>query len=240
MLLTFVASVDGEPLRPDIVDVVAGNAELVRAILFGLRTLFDTYRERGKIYVTCPGCRTWETEVPITAYALTIAAPIPSTFDGPFLTSPHLGARTLLGYPRAALPRTERVRLELPSAALDLPAPIREAVLGQVNYQPEESIDEVDDEDDHDDESEEEVTDDNIRPNRSGAGWRAVIRLSRALEPPLSVEDTEKLSSIDFFFLDLVHYLVALAPVRDDSAGVIKCQRCSTRFLPVRPGYRVR
>jgi hypothetical protein len=240
-VVSFVVAIDGRPMRWDWADDVVADAELIGAIVAGIRALLDTLRERGKVFVQCPGCRAWEVEVPFTAYALTIAAPIPSTLDGSRIF-PHLGATVMRGLPRAQLPRTPRVRCVLPSAVLGLISPLEGAVLNRAEYLPpdEDGVDDDDDnddgdDDDDDDENEEELTDENIRPNRSGAGWRAVRRLSRALEPALSIEDTERLPAIDFFFLDLVYYLIAFAPVRADTAGKITCRTCSTVFLPVLP-----
>jgi hypothetical protein len=233
LAMHFVAAVDARPMRWDLANSLVADAELIHEIFARIRTLLDTLRERGKVFVQCPGCRAWEVEVPFTAYALTIAEPIPSAFDGYDLV-PHLGAGMMRGSWRAKLPRTPRVRCVLPSSVLGLPSPIKGAVLNRANYHPDEKDEEVIDDDD-DDENEEDLTDENIRPNRSGAGWRAVVRLSRALEPALSIEDTERLPAIDFFFLDLVYYLIAFAPVRADTAGKITCGTCSTVFLPVLP-----
>jgi len=237
LVLVFVDRIDGEPLRFDQVEPLLHDAELARGLLIRIRTLLDTLRERGKIFVLCPGCQTWETDVPITAYALAISAPIPSTFDGPFLATPMLGKRENNSSERPQSPCTTRVRFELPSAHLDLSAPIRSGVLTGVNVQPEEfepppalSYDDDDDETDQDDER--------YEPNREGPGWRALLRLSRALEPSVSIEQLEQLPAVDFFFFDLLFYLTGIAPVGSDTPGRIECPNCGTKFLPVRSSSR--
>jgi hypothetical protein len=231
LALVFVASVDGKPLRFDQVETMLADVDFARGLLVRIRTLIDTLRERGKIYVLCPGCRRWETEVPITAYALGIAAPVPSAFEGPFLATPTLGSTTLNAAERPPLPTAAQVRFELPNAHLGLSAPFRGGILEEVQPQPEELQLEpdfvFDDEDDFDEDNPAYV------PNRSGPGWRALLRLSRAIQPPVSLETLEQLPAVDFFFLELMHYLVFVAPVRPDTVGLIRCDFCGARFLPI-------
>jgi hypothetical protein len=245
LALTFIRRVDGVRLRWDGLDDLVADAELMRGLLAHLKMVIEMLRERGHIFVRCPGCQTWETEVSFQAYALTIACPWPSAFEGPFFKLPALSSRTLLGSARAPLPRASQIRFELPSARLGLAAPFQGGVLGEVLHQPEEYqptprlVLEDDDEDEDGDGDEDEDGDEDdlsrVKPLRRGPGWRALLRLSRAIDPPVSLEVLEQLPAIDFFFLDLLHFLVADAPVRADTPGKISCPSCGTVFLPVRP-----
>src|SRR5262249_23123868 len=97
MAMEFVASVDGKPLELPEANELAKDAELMRGMLLRIRTMLDTLREKGSVFVLCPGCRKWETEVSFTDYALTIAAPLPSTFDGPFLALPSSAGNLVAG-----------------------------------------------------------------------------------------------------------------------------------------------
>jgi hypothetical protein len=232
-LVRFVNRVGGQRLHYDRAHALAEDIAFTRAAIAEVRALLDTERERGKVWALCPGCRTWEAEMTFTAYALTIACPIPSTFDGPFLTVPSVATRTLLGYGRAPIRRAAQIRFEVPSGELA-------GILHELKHQPEEwqpppEPPDSDDDDDKDFDEEAEDDDTTFPPSRDGAGWCALLRLSRAIEPAVTVEQLEALSAIDFFFIDLVHFLVAYAPVKADTPGKLTCPTCATVFLPVRP-----
>ncbi len=238
---TFVDQIDDEPLSVDTVDALVADRTVIAELLAHVRDLIDTFRERGKVYALCPGCRTWEPEITFTSYALIVKDGIPSSFRGPYLAPTTLASETLLadGPRLVALPRAARIRFELPSKFLDLPAPIDGGVLGLVAYQDGEDGNEDDDE--SDDDVDEDDPDPPYKPTRNGPGYRALIRLAHAIEPAVTVEQLEALPCLDLFFLDLVHHLTVQAAVAADRPGALTCPTCATKFLPVasRPGERV-
>ncbi len=229
VVMAFVERVDGAEVTLAEADVLAEDAELTRGLLVRIRTMLDALREQGAVFALCPFCGLWEAEVSVNAFALAIAEPLPSTFDGSFLAFPSMSTNLVAG-PRPALPRAARFRVETPSLALGLAAPWRAGVLGQVEYLDSDFEDPawLDDPSLLDDDS----------PIRDGPTWRAMSRLAHALEPPLTDEQVDEMPCVDFFFFDLVQYLVERAPVRPDTAGLIRCQRCDKQFLPVRRDYR--
>lgn len=171
----------------------------------------------------------------VMGYALTISHPIPSTFDGPFLAVPWVGTRALRGLGgRVPFPRCARIRFEVPSGRLA-------GALGEIEHQEEEfqprAPTQFNDDDDDDENFDEEAEDDDTTwpPDRNGPGWVALLRLSRAIEPPVTIEQLEALPATDFFFLDLLHFLIAKAPVKPRTAGLLTCPTCQAHFLPVRP-----
>jgi hypothetical protein len=66
-----------------------------------------------------------------------------------------------------------------------------------------------------------------------GPGYRAILRLVRALQPSHAAPELETMPAVDFFFYDLAYYLTHLAPVPTETPGRLKCKRCATEFLPV-------
>ena len=241
--------IDGKrPSNPE-VDALAADRTFVGPLLAHARDLFDTFRERGKVYALCPGCRTWEPEITFTAYALIVKGGIPSSFRGPYLAPTTLASKTLLaeGNRPVSLPRAARIRFELPSKFLGLSAPIEGGILGPVIHQEGEDgweVDLFDDDDDdegEDDELDEDDPDPPYKPTRNGPGYRALFRLSHAIEPAVTVEQLEALPCLDLFFLDLVHHLTVQAAVAADTPGTLTCPTCATKFLPIaaRPGERV-
>ncbi len=234
---TFVDRIDDEPLSFDAVDALVADRAVIAELLAHIRDLVDTYRERGKVYALCPGCRTWEPEITFTAYALIVKDGLLSSFQGPYLAPTTLASKTLLADGRrlVALPRAARIRVELPSKFLDLPAPFEGGTLGPLRHQRDENG--VADDDDDDD----DAPDAPYKPTRNGPGYRALFRLSHAIDPAVTVEQLEALPCLDLFFLDLVHHLTVQAAVAADSPGALTCPTCATKFLPVaaRPGERV-
>ena len=241
LVFEFLHRIDGErPTNPE-ADALALDRTFAVPFLAHVRDLIDTFRERGKVYAVCPGCRTWEPEITFTAYALLVKDGIPSSFQGPYLAPTTLASKTLLadGHRLVALPRAARIRFELPSRFLDLPASIDGGILGLVVHQ--EADDGDDDDDDDDDEIDEDDPDPPYKPTRNGPGFRALFRLAHAIEPAVTVEQLEALPCLDLFFLDLVHHLTVQAAVAADTPGALTCPTCATKFLPVatRPGERV-
>ncbi len=242
LVFEFLHRIDGErPTNPES-DALAADRTFVVPFLARVRDLIDMFRERGKVYAMCPGCRIWEPEITFTAYALIVNDGIPSSFRGPYLAPTTLASETLLadGPRPVALPRAARIRFELPSKFLGLPAPIEGGILGPVVHQEGEDGWEVDLFDD-DDELDEDDPDPPYKPTRNGPGYRALFRLSHAIEPAVTVEQIEALPCLDLFFLDLVHHLTVQAAVAADTPGALTCPTCATKFLPVaaRPGERV-
>jgi hypothetical protein len=217
LALQFVAQLDGAPLDLDRADAIARDAELMRGLLVRIRTLLETLRERGGVFVLCPRCGRWEAEVSMTALALTIATPLRSVFDGPFLALPALSLPPVTPA-RPNLERTARIRFELPSSRLGLGGPLSGGTLDEARFEPEEDV----------------SSHDEAGWSRTGPGWRALARLSRAIQPSISAEQAEALPAIDFFFLDLLHDIAFRAPVRPDTAGRVRCESCASDFLPVR------
>lgn len=230
---SFVSRLDGSALTGPMSVAVAEDPELARALLVQIRTLLDTLRERGRVFALCPHCGRWEADVGMNGYALTIAEPLPSTFEGPFFATPSLASNLVAGA-RPPLPRAARIRVEVPSLQLGIPSPVRMAVLHEIDQHPDQ-VEQIDIDDDPYDDAYEGPVD---IPIRHGAVWTALARLGRALEPSLPDHELEALPAVDFFFLDLVHYLVDRAPVRPDTAGRIRCARCEQQFIPVRRDFR--
>jgi len=232
--LLFLDQLDGTEFLYDRLDPLLGDAELVRGLLARIRDLLDTLRERGRVFVTCPACKAWETETSFTAYALTIATPLPSTFDGPFFTIPTLGLPVHAPPRRPPIPAAHQIRFELPSSVLGMSRAFRGGALGQVGY--------VEDEDDpprpidDDDDDETPLTEES--PLVWGhVGWRAAARLAQAIQPNVSTDVLGRMPAYDFFFLELLHYVTAVAPVKADTAGKITCGSCGAVFLPIAPAW---
>ena len=201
----------------------AGDTDFVRALLLHTRSMLDTLRERGEIHALCPRCGLWEAQVLVQGYALLLAKPLPSTFDGPLWRSPWLGSVDLSAEPRPPLPRAARFRVIMPSALLGTAGPMAQAELGEIHAQPEEWLAAQPGEAGYD-----------LEEARSGAGWRALLRLGRALRPAPPSAALDDMPLLDFLFLDLVHYLVDRAEVPASVGGIVECPRCSMRFLPLR------
>lgn len=218
-----VHSVGAQAMSFELADQLAGDPDFARGLVRHTRTMLDTLRERGQVLALCPRCGLWEAELSIQAYALVAADPLPSAFDGPVWRSPWMGTPSLPGAPRPHLPRAAAIRVVMPSAGLGLPGSLTQATLGEIRPQPEEHGSPRPGDDDYD-----------LDHARTGPGWRALLRLARALVPALDSEAADGLPLLDFLFLDLVHYLVDRAPVRPNSQAMVACPRCDMRFLPVR------
>jgi hypothetical protein len=221
ILLHFVAKVDGAAMDLDKADALATDADVVRVVLGRVRVLLESRREKGRIYLLCPGCHNWEIEVPVDAYALAIAAPIPSVFDGPYLRIPSLAGTLEPGERPAGMLRAAMVSVALPSALAGTPGPVRRGTLVAVRGEPDDYVEVPED------------ADDEFEFSHCGPGWRALLRLSRALQPSHDTSVLEQMPAVDFFFLDLAYYLTRLAPIRADTPGRLRCPRCATEFLPV-------
>jgi hypothetical protein len=218
LALRFVSTVDGRALDLHAADELGGDAAFMRDLLVRIRTMLQTLCEQGAVFALCPACGMWEAELDFTALALTIASPLPGVFEGPFLAFPSLASPDgAAARPRIA--RAARIRFGLPSARLGIPGPLSGGVLKDVPF---ERVPQTAEEGDEPDAS------------RTGPGWLALERLARAVDPSLSPEAAEALPAIDFFFLDLLHYVVYRAPVNSDTAGKVRCPRCGAEFLPVR------
>jgi hypothetical protein len=213
IVLQFASTVDGTRPTLAAADALARDSEFMRGLLVRIRTLLETLRERGRAFVRCPGCDVWETEMPMTAFAIAIAVPLPSAFDGPFLVFPSLTGELWPG-PRPAAPRASQIRFELPSAELGLPAPISGGVLRDLAVESDDVYEKAD-------------------GTFAGTGQRALTRLAAAIEPPLPESDADALPLVDVSFLDLLHFIAYRAPVNPDTRGILQCPRCATRFLPV-------
>ena len=218
-----VHSVGAQAMSFELADQLAGEPDFARGLVRHTRTMLDTLRERGQVHALCPRCGLWEAELSIQAYALVVTDPLPSTFDGPVWRSPWMGTPCLLGPQRPPLPRAAAIRVVMPGARLSLPGSVAQATLSEIRPQPEEHESAQPGEEDYD-----------LDQARSGPGWRALLRLARALVPALDSEAADGLPLLDFLFIDLVHYLVDRAPVRPDSRAAVTCPRCEMRFLPVR------
>lgn len=232
-VLLFLDQLDGSEFVYDQLDPLLADAELVRGLLQRIRDLLDAVRERGRVFVSCPACKAWETEMTFTAYALTIAAPLPSTFDGPFFTIPTLGLPVHAPPRRPPIPAAHQIRFEMPCSVLGMSRRFRGGVLGQVGY--------VEGEDDPPPDEEEEDFEKPLTEASPLAwghvGWRAAARLSQAIQPSVSTDVLGRMPAYDFFFLELLHYVTAVAPVKPDTAGKITCGSCSSVFLPIAPQW---
>lgn len=221
MLLDHVVAVDDTPLDLRRADELATDAPLVQAIMSRVKQLFEERRKAGVILLLCPGCFNSEIEVTVDAYALALAAPIPSLFDGPFLEVPWLADALGYGVRPAGLQRAASVRVAVPSSCAGRPGQVTGGTLVHIEDEPGDHIKPPDE------------YDEDFDFSHCGPGYRALLRLVRALEPRHPVEVLEQMPAVDFFFLDLAYYLTHLARIRADTPGRVRCNRCATEFLPV-------
>lgn len=223
-LLQFVVSADGAPLDLARATRLAADAALMRGVLDRVRSILETLRARGAFFALCPSCGRREVEMPLPDLVRATVGAEPRVFDGPFLALPVLSGE--LAEPArsaASASRAARIRVETPSMRLGISSPVHSTALARVFDLPEDHPTAPDDE-----EEEEE-----FEFSHLGPGWRALLRLSRAVEPTTTAEVLEGLPVIDFFFLDLAYQLRYLAPLGSSAPARLRCPDCGTEFVPV-------
>ncbi len=211
------------------------DAQAAGQIVAARNRLFETLAEQGLLYAQCPHCLNWEAEVSIVALTVALqAGPWPIIDGRMFLAVPSLSSRLPRGIRPAGVPGTSRVRFDLPSSVFRLTTPIRSGTLGAADR--------------NNGTSERAAWARWVTSREVGIsgreqwredvpGFRAALRLAVALEHLQGIEGeitpevVLDMLSVDFYFLDNLHYLVHNVDLQNDKKASINCEACGLPFL---------
>jgi hypothetical protein len=147
------------------------------------------------------------------------------------LADPHPPGQRL-----SAVPRTTRLRVELPSGLLDIEPRVNEGVFRDIDSEPGIAL---------------EAAawkrwapvgqtppEDRAHWRYRSPGFRATLRLTVALrsldaEEALTPERIEALSIVDHLFLDAAYFLTHYADQPSAEAMVVTCEGCGGTYLPL-------
>ena len=233
-----VKAIDGQPMTIETARALYGEPESAGRIIAARNRLYEALAEQGRVFAQCPHCRQWEAELKLLALVVGLhAGPWPIIDERLFLAMPSLADPRPNGTRPPTLPRTSRLRFELPSHVVGLPAEAQTGILGDV---------------DADGGRRERAAWERWVPPGTAraegremwredvAGFRAMLRLSVALERldglvgEITPEVIARMPIVDFYFLDNLYYLVHNVDIASDTPLVIDCAQCGKRYLPVR------
>ncbi len=230
-----IKSMEGGGLEVEHARALYADPQAAGQIVAARNRLFETIAEQGLTYLQCPHCFNWEAEVNVTALTTALqAGPWPIIDQRLFLAVPSLAQHLPRFSRKRRQPCSSRIRFQLPSSVIGLPAASRSGVLGDADAQdgaleraawkrwtPSTELDKTGRE-----QWREDVT-----------GFRAALRLTAALKyldglsGEIAPEAVLQMPATDFYFLDNLHYLMHNVDITDEAKATIRCGRCGQPFL---------
>jgi len=240
LVLGVIDTIDGE--IPGLADAAAicRDSRTLRTLLSARNRCWDALRLHGRVFALCPHCERRESSFGLPSLALALNAAPPPLFGrgGLFLRVPTLADPYPPGRRFAGIPLAARLRLSLPSGALDLQPSASEAVLRDLDTVADDAL------------GREERAwarwapehatppADHAHRFRGNAGFRSILRLGVALRSldgatDVTPETVEALSIADFFFLDACYHLTHDVDQSRPDLLVVNCQECGSSYLPL-------
>ncbi|PWT95570.1 MAG: hypothetical protein C5B55_01120 [Blastocatellia bacterium] len=227
-----IKSMEGSSIDIEHARAIYADSQAAGQLVASRNRLFETLAEQGLIYMQCPHCLSWEAEVSVTALTTALqAGPWPIIDQRLFLAVPSLAQHFPKFLRTRQFPYSSRIRFQLPSTVVGIPAASRSGVLGYADAQ-------------HG--AMERAAWQRWTPSEvSGreqwredvSGFHAALRLSVALQyldgvsGEITPEAVLQMPAIDFYFLDNLHYLAHNVAITDEIKVSVRCEKCGQTFV---------
>lgn len=221
-----IDTIDGELPTEDQIREIIADAEALAQVLHVRRGLYNFLAEQGRALAFCPYCPNRSVEIDLLFYWTGLRLPPWDFFDhGILMNPPSLASQLPSGDRPASLACASRLAYNYPSVpplngfldSLQTPEARAREELAWRQWAPTGTA----------------------RPEgkshwrQNNTGFRAILRLSVALDPPASPSQVEDMPIGAFLFLDLLHFAANNVDVTDPDRLQVKCSNCERYFLPV-------
>jgi hypothetical protein len=227
-LQALIGTLDGESPSESQLEAIVKSPESLGTVLHVRKALYNFLAEQGRALAYCPYCSDKPVELDLLFYWMALRLPPWDFFDrGVMMHSPSLAS---------ALPSGRRPASPSCASHLGFRYPSEPPIQGfLLSLQTSESLAQ-------EEEAWRRWVPDNVEPEDEQAHWRrnssafrAILRLSLAISPPLTPRDVDQMPLGVFLFLDLLHFATNNVDVTAANLLQVKCPSCQRHFLPVLP-----